>query len=368
MIEIQGHYNTAKVFTDILEPAAESQIRHLLDQPFIADSKVRIMPDVHSGKVGVVGLTMTITNKVVPNLIGLDGCCGIETALINSKRIDLKQLDKAIHRLIPAGSNVRGTPHHFNEDIDLASLRCADHVDIDRAVFSLGTLGGGNHFIEVGQDEDGQFYLIVHSGSRCLGAHVCEYYQNAGANALGRRGAGADRALAYVGGTYLKDYLFDMRIVQKYADLNRKAIVRDIAKQVKLKIVDQFDTIHNYIDLESMILRKGAVSAQNGERILLPMNMRDGSLLCVGKGNDDWNCSAPHGAGRVLSRKEAKEKITLSQYEKSMKGVFSTTVTRATLDESPFAYKPVAELVENSIATLSIVKTIKSVYNFKAGQ
>jgi RNA-splicing ligase RtcB len=220
----------------------------------------------------------------------------------------------------------------------------------------------------LGQDEDKQLYLIVHSGSRNLGKQVCDHYQNAAANALGRTGKGDNRFLAYLEGSLMDDYLFDMKIVQQYADLNRQAIVKELTKQVKFKVVEQFSTIHNYIDLDAMILRKGAVSAQEGERILVPMNMRDGSLLCLGKGNADWNYSAPHGAGRTMSRTEAKASITLTQYEKAMKGIYTTTVSRATIDEAPFAYKDMQEVIENSSDTMTVVKTIKPLYNFKAGE
>ena len=368
MIELQGNYNTAKVFTDNAESAALAQIQRILDQYFVTGSKIRVMPDVHAGMGCTIGITMTITDKAVPNFVGVDIGCGMLCALINGKRIDLNQLDKAMHQFIPAGFGIRATPHHFIDEIDLTALRCVKYVDLHRPVLSMGTLGGGNHFIELGKDEDGQLYLIVHTGSRNLGKQVCDHYQNAAANALGRRGAVADRALAYVEGSLLDDYLFDMGIVQQYADLNRKAIVKELSKRVKFKINEQFSTVHNYIDLENRILRKGAVSAKEGERILVPMNMRDGSLLCVGKGNADWNYSAPHGAGRTMSRKQAKESITLTQYEKAMKGVFSTTVSRATIDEAPQAYKPMQEVIENSGDTLTVMKTIKPLYNFKAGQ
>ena len=370
MIELTGKHSTAKVFSDNVEAGALHQVQHILDQPFTSGSKVRVMPDVHSALVGVVGLTMTITDKVVPNLVGVDGGCGMLTTLLKNKRIDFNQLDKVIRKEIPSGFNIRKTRHSFMDDLSRFDFKCAKHIDRERAALSMGTLGGGNHFIEVGQDDDGQLYLIVHSGSRSLGKQVCEYYQNAAADALGRKGDGADRALAYAEGELLNDYLRDIYIVQKYADLNRKAIVRDIGKAMKFKEVEQFSTVHNYIDfdiyLEEKILRKGAVSAKLDEKIIVPMNMRDGSLLCVGKGNADWNYSAPHGAGRVMSRKEAKEKITLTEYKKAMKGVFSTSVSQASVDEAPQVYKPMDEVVENSTETMTVVKRLKSVYNFKA--
>jgi len=288
--------------------------------------------------------------------------------LLKDKRIELSQLDKAIHQYIPAGFSVRKTPHHFTEEIDLHSLRCAKHVDLKRAALSIGTLGGGNHFIELGKGENGHLYLVIHSGSRNLGKQVCEHYQNAAADSLGRKGKGADRVLAYLEGSLLDDYLHDMGIVQNYADLNRKAIIRELEKRVKFKISEQFTTVHNYIDLDMMILRKGAISAKEGERVLIPMNMRDGSLICIGKGNEDWNYSAPHGAGRIMSRTAAKQSITLSQYEKSMKGIYSSTVNRSTLDEAPFAYKPMDEIVANIGDTAEIVETVKPLYNFKSAE
>ena len=368
MIELQGKYNTAKVFTDNAEPSAIQQIEHLLDQEFIAGSKIRIMPDVHAGMGCTIGTTMTITDKVVPNLVGVDIGCGMETALIKGKRVDLVQLDKAIHQYIPAGFNIRKEAHHYGDGIDLTALRCARHVDIERALLSIGTLGGGNHFIELGSDDEGQLYLIVHSGSRNLGKQVCDWYQKLAADTLGRKGKGMDRVLAYLEGDNLDDYLHDMAIIQEYADLNRKAIVRELEKRVKLKVADQFSTIHNYIDLGTKILRKGAVSAQKGERLLVPMNMRDGSLICIGKGNEDWNYSAPHGAGRIMSRTEAKASITLSQFQKAMKGIYSSTINQSTLDEAPFAYQSMEVIISNIGDTAEIVKTIKPLYNFKAAE
>ena len=366
MVELQGKFNTAKVFTDNAEPSAITQIEHLLNQEFITGSKIRIMPDTHAGAGCTIGTTMTIIDKVVPNLVGVDIGCGMETVLLKDKRMELAQLDKAIHQHIPAGFNIRTTLHYLSGEIDLTALRCAKHVDTNRAILSIGTLGGGNHFIELGKDDEGQLYLVIHSGSRNLGKQVCDYYQNAAADNLNRTGKGADRVLAYLDGEFFKDYLHDMGVIQRYADLNRKAMVKELEKKVKFKIVEQFTTIHNYIDLDLMILRKGAISAQKGERVLIPMNMRDGSLLCVGRGNEDWNYSAPHGAGRIMSRTAVKQSITLTQYEKAMKGIYSSTVNRSTLDEAPFAYKPMDEIIANIGETAEIVKIIKPLYNFKA--
>ena len=368
MIELQGKYNTAKLFTYTAENSAIQQIEHLLDQEFVAGSKIRVMPDAHAGMGCTIGTTMTITDKVVPNLVGVDIGCGMETVLLKDRRVELSQLDKAIHQYVPSGFGVRSTPHHYNDEINLTTLRCAKHVDLERAKLSVGTLGGGNHFIELGKDEEGQLYLIIHSGSRNLGKQVCDYYQNIAADSLNRKGKGADRVLAYLEGAKLDEYLYDMAIVQHYADLNRRAIIQELSKRVKFKTIEQFTTVHNYIDLDSMILRKGAISAQRDELILIPLNMRDGSLVCIGKGNADWNYSAPHGAGRIMSRSEAKKSIALTQYEMAMKGIYSSTVNRNTLDEAPFAYKPVEEIIENISDTADIVKTVKPLYNFKAAE
>ena len=366
MIELEGKHNTAKVFTKNVEQSAVTQIEHLLNQEFVKGSKIRVMPDVHMGMGCTIGTTMTIIDKIVPNLVGVDIGCGMETALLKDKRIELEQLDKAIHHYIPAGFNIRKTPHHFADEIDLNALRCAKHVDLRRAVLSIGSLGGGNHFIELGKNDAGQLYLVVHSGSRNLGKQVCELYQNIAADSLGRKGKGADRVLAYLEGSLFDDYLHDMGIVQRYADLNRKAIIKELEKRAKLKVKEQFTTVHNYIDLEMMVLRKGAISAKKGERVLIPMNMRDGSLICIGKGNEDWNYSAPHGAGRIMSRNVAKQSITMSQYEKAMKGIYSTTINKSTLDEAPAAYKPMEEIIANIGDTTEIAETIKPLYNFKA--
>ncbi|MCL2351842.1 MAG: RtcB family protein [Firmicutes bacterium] len=396
MIELQGKYNTARVFTDNAEQGALSQIINLLNQEFASGSRIRVMPDAHAGAGCTIGTTMTITDKVVPNLVGVDIGCGMETAVLRDGRAELQKLDKAIHSLIPAGFDVRKTPHMFADEIDLNELRCAAHVDIGRAELSIGTLGGGNHFIELDTDDDGALYLVVHSGSRHLGLQIAEYYQKAAAKDLQNKAKDADaliaelkrqgrereieeelkklgvrkveRNLAFCEGALFDDYLHDMAIAQRFAELNRMAVMREIVKEMKFKVDDQFTTTHNYIDLDSMILRKGAISAKDGERVLIPINMRDGSLICVGKGNPDWNFSAPHGAGRLMSRTEAKASFTLTQFEKAMEGVYSTTVNRSTLDEAPFAYKPMGEIVANIGGTAEIVKTIKPIYNFKAAE
>ena len=396
MIDLHGKFNTAKVFTDNVENEAISQIINLLNQEFVSGSKIRIMPDTHAGAGCTIGTTMTVTNKVVPNLVGVDIGCGMETVILDDKHVELQKLDKVIHEYVPAGFSIRGKAHALMNEIDLTELCAAKQVNLNRAELSLGTLGGGNHFIELDRDEDGRLYLVVHSGSRHLGKQVAEYYQKAAARDLEDKSSEigkliadlkrqgreteiqaelkklgvckVDKNLAFTEGRLFEDYLHDMAVVQRYASLNRQAIVREIVKNMKLKVTDQFTTIHNYIDLVSMILRKGAISAKESERVLIPINMRDGSLICIGKGNPDWNFSAPHGAGRLMSRSVAKQSITLTQFEKSMEGIYSSTVSKSTIDESPFAYKPMEEIIANIGDTVDIIKTIKPLYNFKAAE
>lgn len=396
MIELQGKFNIAKVFTDNIENEAISQIINLLNQEFVAGSQICIMPDTHAGAGCTIGTTMTITDKVVPNLVGVDIGCGMETVMLDDSHVELQKLDKVIHEYIPAGFAIRGKAHALLSEIDLSELYAVKQVNLNRAELSLGTLGGGNHFIELDRDDDGRLYLVVHSGSRHLGKQVAEYYQKAAARDLEDKSAEVskliadlkkqnreteiqaelkklgirkvDKNLAFTEGRLFEDYLHDMAVVQRYASLNRKAIVREIVKTMKFKVSEQFTTIHNYIDLDSMILRKGAISAKEGERVLIPINMRDGSLIGIGKGNPDWNFSAPHGAGRLMSRSAAKQSITLAQFEKSMEGIYSSTINKSTIDESPFAYKPVEEIIANIGDTVDIVKTIKPLYNFKAAE
>lgn len=364
MIDLIGKYNSARVFTDKLDPGARVQILELLDQPFVAGSKIRIMPDVHVGAGCTIGTTMTIKDKVVPNLVGVDIGCGMETIVLAEKKLDLARLDQIINRLIPAGFATRRRPHPFLDDADLQNLRCLHQINLNRARLSIGTLGGGNHFIEVDKDDDGTLYLVIHSGSRNPGKQVADYYQKKAAASLA--GKGIKRALAYCEGKLLDDYLNDMAIMQRYADTNRKAMRQVLVEAMDLTVTDSWTTVHNYIDLDSMILRKGAVSAQAGERILIPLNMRDGSLICLGKGNPDWNQSAPHGAGRLMSRRQARQAISMAEYEKSMTGIYTTSVSRDTLDEAAFAYKPLEEIAAHITPAAQIIKQIKPIYNFKA--
>lgn len=400
MIEIKGKYNTAKVFAAELEEGARQQIQTLCDQEFVSGSRIRIMPDVHAGAGCTIGTTMTIKDKIVPNLVGVDIGCGMETIRISGRRLELQKLDKLIYEKIPSGMKIREKPHRYLEEIELEDLRCRDEVNLDRARRSLGTLGGGNHFIEVNRDEEGRLYLVIHSGSRHLGLQVANYYQEQGYKQLNKNSAedldsliarlkkegrekeiqseikklkkqvlsDIPKALAYVEGHLLEDYIHDMKIIQRFAVLNRKAMMDELIRGMKLEVEEEFTTIHNYIDTEEMILRKGAVSAKKGEKILVPINMRDGSLICIGKGNEDWNRSAPHGAGRLMSRMKAKSSFTLSEFKKQMSEVYSTSVSRDTLDECPMAYKKMEDILEQITPAATVAQIIRPIYNFKAGE
>ena len=367
MIEITGTYNTAKVYTNSLEDSAKGQIQILCNQLFVVGSKIRIMPDVHAGKGCTIGTTMTIGDKVVPNLVGVDIGCGMETVRLKEKRVELPKLDSFIRQNIPCGREVRERPHRGHGRIDIGELRCIKKLDTRRAKESLGTLGGGNHFIELDKDNDGNIYLVT--GSRNLGKKIAEYYQDKAYKALGGRSqTDIPYELAYLEGQNLEDYLHDMAIMQNFASLNRRIIKEVILDGMKLKEEGCFSTIHNYIDIESGILRKGAVSAKQGEKLLIPINMRDGSLICTGIGNPDWNYSAPHGAGRLMSRKDAESSFTVSAFKKEMEGIYTTSVNSDTLDECPMAYKPMDEIINNISETVKIERIIKPIYNFKASE
>ncbi len=400
MLELQGKYNSAKIFTEIIDEGAVSQIITLLNQPMSQEQTVRIMPDVHAGAGCTIGTTMTVTDKIVPNLVGVDIGCGMETVRLKEKHIEVMQLDKLIYKAIPSGFSIREKPHRYSEKIDLAKLFCYDKINSVRAERSIGTLGGGNHFIEADKGSDGAVYIVIHSGSRHLGVEVAKYYQEEAYRRLNKssqsdvneliakmksegrqkqleaeikklkstKRTSVPKELAYAEGELFEQYIHDMKIVQEFAAINRQAMMDEIIKGMGLHVIEQFTTVHNYIDTDSMILRKGAVSAKKDERLLIPINMRDGSLICKGKGNPDWNFSAPHGAGRLLSRSQAKHSLTVSEFKKQMSGIYTTSVNAGTLDESPMAYKTMEDIVDNIGDTAEILDIIKPIYNFKAGE
>ena len=409
MIEIPGKYNTAKVYTDYIDNATISQVMTLCNVEAFKGNKIRIMPDCHAGKGCTVGTTMEITDAVTPNLVGVDIGCGMLSIQLKEQRIDLPAFDSVVRKFVPSGASVHNSPRMAGPDIE--NLRCYKSGKIREmlAYCSIGTLGGGNHFIELDKDNEGNIWLVIHTGSRHLGLEVCDYYQKqayldlkfkankgnlqtkteeliAKLKSEGRHKELSKEIknfkknyteiepsvpfeLAYCTGQLLEDYLHDMDIVQKFASANREQIAKVILKQAGLHAVDKFETIHNYIDTKYKILRKGAISAQLGERVLIPINMRDGSLICIGKGNEDWNYSVSHGAGRLFSRSDTKSKFSLSDYKKTMKeaGIYSTSVSQSTLDECPMAYKPIESILDNIQDTVEVIDIIRPIYNFKAG-
>lgn len=398
MLEIKGKVNTAVCYAKVVEDEAIEQIRRMCDYEFTEGSRIRIMPDVHAGKGCTIGTTMTVTDKAVPNIVGVDIGCGMYTVTLGKGDIDFEKLDEAAH-FVPSGMNVwEGRQERF----DLTALRCYRSLrDTKRLERSLGTLGGGNHFIEVDRAEDGTNYLVIHSGSRNLGKQVAEIYQqlaidlNKGKEtyfqerdaiireykAAGRRKeiqaaleaiswnkreATMPEDLCFLYGSYLEDYLFDVEICQTFARRNREKIAEVLLDRTGMSGADSFHTIHNYIDTEEMILRKGAIAAHEGEKVLIPINMRDGSVLAVGKGNPEWNYSAPHGAGRIMSRKKAKENLDMDDYKREMEGIYTTSVNEATLDEAPMAYKSLGDIIDVIKESVTVIDIMKPIYNFKA--
>ncbi len=400
MIEIKGTFNTAHCYANIVEDEAIEQIRRMCDYEFTENSKIRIMPDVHAGKGCTIGTTMTIIDKIVPNIVGVDIGCGMYTVCLGKIDIDFEKIDEAAH-FIPSGKNVwEGRQERF----DLSLLRCYRNLKKTKWLErSIGTLGGGNHFIEIDVASDGTKYLVIHSGSRNLGKQVAELYQalavdlNMGKEDYfkkrdeiihtykeqGRRNEiqstlkalekewnakeptiPAD--LCYLYGTFFEDYLHDVDICQKFAKRNREKMAEIILERAGITGYDAFHTIHNYIDIDEMILRKGAIAAHSGEKILIPINMRDGSVLAKGKGNPEWNCSAPHGAGRIMSRTKAKKTLDLEEYKKSMDGIYTTSVNEATIDEAPMAYKSLDDIIGVIEDSVDIIEILKPIYNFKA--
>ena len=404
-----------KIFTDNIEQKAIDDINAFMDLDAFKNSKVRIMPDVHAGKGCVIGFTATIKDKIIPNVVGVDIGCGMYCVPLGKIELDLEKIDKVIREKVPHGQSAHDSsaekfiPVSLNRsDILIGRLECYKELkNVNHLLYSMGTLGGGNHFIEIDVDDEGNKYLVIHTGSRNLGKQVCEIYQHKAIKNCSRVGhydeflkelvrvckesGNAEIIpsviksvrtvekmetipddLCYVDGELMDDYLFDMGICQHWAMRNRETIatiiwenaIRD-AENPQYRPVG-FHTMHNYLDIENMIVRKGAISAQKDEKVLIPMNMRDGSLICIGKGNEDWNCSAPHGAGRIMSRAKAKETLNLDDYKSSMDGIFTTSVSTDTIDEAPMVYKPMDEIISKIGDTVGIVKIIKPIYNFKS--
>lgn len=383
--------NEVLIFATTFEDEAMEQVVKLANYEAYQNEKIRIMPDSHAGKGCTVGTTMTIKDKITPNLVGVDIGCGMLTVKLKDKILNLEKLDKVICDYIPSGFNIHETPQ---SDFDLSNLVCFKNVDTERAKLSIGSLGGGNHFIEVSRGENGSLYLIIHTGSRKIGGDVCAHYQkkafkkasNIGTDATelikqlkkdGRHSeieaevkkmnkADFDKDLCYLEGIDFENYMNDMSITQKFAAENRKVIADIILENMGIEEVERFETIHNYIDFSRMILRKGAVSAEKDEKLLVPINMRDGSLLCIGKGNENWNYSAPHGAGRLMSRTKAKSILSMVKFKETMKDIYTTSVVEDTLDEAPDAYKSMSEIMEAIEDSATIIDVLKPVYNYKA--
>lgn len=391
-----------KIFTDNIEDEAVKQIDLLLEQEPFKNCKVRIMPDVHAGKGCVIGFTADLGDKVIPNIVGVDIGCGMLCVELGKIDIDLEKFDEIVNNYIPAGRNIRESKlTNFEKIKELYCFR--ELKETNKFEKAIGTLGGGNHFIELNVDNENNKYLVIHTGSRNMGKQVADYYQNlaielcSGKEEMWKRKAeiistykeqgrkseiqkalkelekeyknnqpNLPKELCYLTGEYREDYLHDMQICQEYASLNRKYIALEILNKYEIIAMNKFETIHNYICFEDNIVRKGAIRANKGERVIIPINMRDGSIIAIGKGNEDWNNSAPHGAGRIMSRMKAKETFKLDEFKKSMEGIYTTSVVKETIDEAPFVYKPMQEIIHNIKDTVEIEKIIKPIYNFKA--
>lgn len=366
---VDGVYTSAKIFTDTVEDYALAQIQQLCNLEAFAGCKVRVMPDVHPGKVGTIGFTATAGPKILPNVVGIDIGCGITLAKLKQKKAEFQKLDTVIRENVPSGFQIRKKAHRFCGEIPLEDLNCRRHIHMEKARLSLGTLGGGNHFIEIDKDEEGFLYVAIHSGSRHLGKEVAEHYLREGQNYLKGQGKQVPYELTYLEGSLREEYLHDMEILQEFASLNRSIILDELARGMKWKVQEVFSSVHNYVDISdgTPILRKGAVSARKGEQVILPVNMRDGVLLGTGLGNEDWNYSAPHGAGRLLKRDFVKHKFTVSDFKAEMKGIYCSCIGKDTLDEAPFAYRSLEEIKGQIADTVEIKERLRPVYNFKAG-
>lgn len=346
MKTVKGMYAEAKIFTDDIEEHAEAQVKMICDNEVAEGSMICMMPDIHPGKIVPIGLSMTVTDKVIPQFLGVDIGCGMTCVKLNKNNAEFQKLDKVIRENVPSGFVIRKEPHHMSGEFSYEGLHCIRHINRQKAERSLGTLGGGNHFIELDKTDDGSLYLVVHTGSRHLGEEVAEYYTKLASICLKEQGKEVPYYLSYLEGDHEAAYLEDVRIIQQYAEWNRQTIVREILKGMKWKAEEQFSVAHNYLD-DSGMLHKGSISAKIGERVIIPANMRDGVILGIGKGNAQWNYSAPHGSGRKLKREDVKKQYTVSELKKEMKGIYSSCVGADTLDEAPFAYRSMAEIVEH---------------------
>ena len=375
MKTIQGNVTSAKIFNtntnkNSIDDYALAQLQLLCDNKAFEGCTIRVMPDVHPGKVGTIGFTSTLGKRVLPNVIGIDIGCGVSLARVKGKVKEFQKLNVVIRDNIPSGFSIRKTKHHLADTMDLYKLCCYEHIFEKKALLSLGTLGGGNHFIELNTDDENNVYLAVHSGSRHLGKEVTEYYLTEGKKYLKSKGIDIPYEMTYLEGSLMEDYLHDLEIVQNFAALNREIIIAEIAKNMKWKVLETHSSIHNYVDfsVDTPILRKGAISAKAGEPVIIPINMRDGIILGTGLGNPEWNYSAPHGAGRIMKREDIKSQYTVSAFKSSMKGIYSSCINKDTLDEAPFAYRDIETIKDAVQDTVAIKNVIKPIYNFKAGK
>lgn len=375
MKTVHGFYTSAKIFNTntteySIDNYALAQLEVLCDNKAFDGCTIRVMPDVHPGKVGTIGFTSTLGKYVLPNVIGIDIGCGMALAKVKGKTKEFQKLDVVIRENVPSGFATRKNVHHMADSINLSKLHCYKHIFEEKALLSLGTLGGGNHFIELDIDDEKNVYLTVHSGSRHLGKEVTEYYLSEGQKYLKAKDIDIPYEMTYLEGTLMDAYLHDLAIVQNFAALNRDIIISEITKGMKWKVLESYSCIHNYVDFstETPIIRKGAISAKNNEQVIIPINMRDGIILGTGLGNPEWNCSAPHGAGRIMKREDIKANYTVSAFKNSMKGIYSSCISKDTLDEAPFAYRDIESIKEAIHETVTITKVIKPIYNFKAGK
>ena len=374
-IKIQGTYSEAIVYaTDndatALDEYAKAQLKLLADNEASRGSKIRVMPDVHPGKVCTIGLTMTLGDRILPEVVGIDIGCGLTVAKLKKFRPEYPRLDKVLAENVPAGSRIRTKVHHLAEEFAFGRLDAAKHINRERAMRSLGTLGGGNHMIELDVDDDKNTYITIHSGSRHLGKELTEYYLSEGQKYLKAKGEQVPYELTWLEGSLMEAYLHDLTVVQEYAALNRQIMIDEICKGMKWKVEDKLSCHHNYVDFrgEEPILRKGAISARQDEPVIIPINMKEGVMLGKGKGNDCWNYSAPHGAGRIMKRVDVANNYTVSDFKREMKGIYSPSISRDTLDEAPFAYRGMDEIRETINDTVEITNILRPVYNFKAGR